>query len=192
MARISHQFGDKLIFIGNEIPQVDDIGTALKQDIIRRPMKHFPVAVIIEKVRLDNRWVSEKWEAIGVVPAFDAAADAPPRQIFSDAQRERYIAGHFPLQLFRDEVDNYHLNLTSPEPRVFVMWRLDDGFARPMEATLSYGEAARWLDSGEQCDGVPMPPEIADWLGDFVNTHYKPAVRHKVKRNDPFAGKRRP
>jgi hypothetical protein len=72
------------------------------------------------------------------------------------------------------------------------MWRLIEDFAQPMEATLSYGEAARWLDSGEQCDGVPMPREIADWLGDFVNTHYKPAVRHKVKRNDPFAGKRQP
>ncbi|WP_153130002.1 DUF3305 domain-containing protein [Dechloromonas hortensis] len=155
-------------------------------------MKQFPVAVIIEKKQLDNRWVSEKWEAIGVVPAFDAPVDAPPRQIFADEQRAQFLAGHFPLELFRDEVDNYHLNLTSPEPRVFVMWRMDEGFAKPMEASLSYGEAARWLDSGEQCDGVPMPPEIADWLGDFVNTHYKPAVRTKIKRNDPFAGKRRP
>lgn len=151
-------------------------------------MKHFPVAVIIEKTVLDNRWVSEKWEAIGVVPAFDAAVDVPDRRIFIDEQRERFLAGHFPLELFRDEVDNYHLNLTSPEPRVFVMWRLDEGFAKPTAVSLSYGEAARWLDSGEQCDGVPMPPEIADWLGDFVNTHYKPAMRKKNKRNDPFAG----
>lgn len=154
-------------------------------------MKQFPVAVIIEKTRLDNRWVSEKWEAIGVVPAFDAPADAPPRRIFADERREQFLAGHFDLELFRDEVDNYHLNLTSPEPRVFVMWRLVEDFALPAAATLSYGEAARWLDSGEQCDGVAMPPEIADWLGDFVNTHYKPAVRTKVKRNDPFAGKPR-
>lgn len=156
-------------------------------------MKHFPVAVIMEKVRLDNRWISEKWEAIGVVPAFDADPNgAAPRRIVSEADREQFLVGHFPLELFRDEVDNYHLNLTSPEPRVFIMWRLIEDFAQPMEATLSYGEAARWLDSGEQCDGVPMPPEIADWLGDFVNTHYKPAVRHKVKRNDPFVGKPRP
>ena len=155
-------------------------------------MKQFPVAVILEKIQLDNRWVSEKWEAIGVVPAFDAAVDAPARRIFADEQREQFLAGHFTLELFRDEVDNYHLNLTSPEPRVFVMWRMDEDFARPMEVTLSYGEAARWLDSGEQCDGVPMPPEIADWLGDFVNTHYKPAVRKKIKRNDPFAGQRQP
>ncbi len=150
-------------------------------------MKAFPVSVVIEKVRLDNRWASEKWEAIGVVPAFDAEVDAPVRRILADAEREQFLVGRFVLELFRDEVDNYHLNLTSPEPRVFVLWRLEDDFARPVSVTLSYGEAARWLDSGEQCDGVAMPPEIADWLGDFVNTHYKPAVRKKVRRNDPFA-----
>lgn len=155
-------------------------------------MKHFPVAVIIEKQRLDNRWVSEKWEAIGVVPAFEAEHGAPPQQIFGDEQRTRYLIGRFDLELFRDEVENYHLNLTSPAPRVFVMWRMEDDLALPVEVSLSYGEAARWLDSGEQCDGVPMPGEIADWLGDFVNTHYKPAPRKKLKRNDPFAGKARP
>ena len=156
-------------------------------------MKHFPVAVIIEKTRLDNRWVSERWEAIGVIPAFAAdPADCAPRRIVAEVDREQFLTGHFRLELFRDEVDNYHLNLTSPEPRVFVMWRMEEDIPRPVSVTLSYGEAARWLDSGEQCDGVAMPPEIADWLGDFVNTHYKPAVRHKVKRNDPFAGKRQP
>jgi hypothetical protein len=153
-------------------------------------MNQFSVAVIIEKVHLDNRWASERWEVVGVVPAFDGAVDAPPRRIFADDEREQFLFGPFSLELFRDEVDNYHLNLTSPEPRVFVLWRMDEDLARPVEVTLSYGEAARWLDSGEQCDGVPMPPEIAGWLGDFVNTHYKPAVRKKVKRNDPFAGPR--
>lgn len=149
-------------------------------------MKQFPVAVVVEKQLLDNPWVDEQWEVIGVVPAFDAMPGTPVRRLFSDDRREQFLAGRFALELFRDEVDNYHLNLLSPEPRVFVMWRMEEGFAHPVEVTLSYGEAARWLDSGEHCDGVPMPPEIADWLGDFVNTHYKPAVRRKVKRNDPF------
>lgn len=149
-------------------------------------MKRFPVAVIVEKLRLDNRWVGEKWEAIGVVPAFAMDLDAPMQRIFADPQREHFLFGRFDLALYRDEVENYHLNLTSPEPRVFVMWRLDEEIARPVSLTLSYGEAARQLDSGEQCDGVPMPPEIADWLGDFVNQHFKPAPRKKNKRNDPF------
>ena len=158
-------------------------------------MKQFPIAVIVEKTRLQNRWVSEKWEAIGVVANFDEALGGGPepgcRRIVAEADREQFLWTPFVLELFRDEVNNYHLNLTSPEPRVFVMWRLEDGVARPKEVTLSYGEAARWLDSGEQCDGVPMPPEIADWLGDFVNTHYQPAERKKIRRNDPFAAERR-
>ena len=159
-------------------------------------MKQFPIAVIVEKTRLQNRWVSEKWEVIGVVANFGEAlvsgCEVSSRQIVAEAEREQFLVGPFVLELHRDEVDNYHLNLTSPEPRVFVMWRLEDEIARPKEVTLSYGEAARWLDSGEQCDGVVMPPEIADWLGDFVNTHYKPAERKKIKRNDPFAGRRQP
>lgn len=148
-------------------------------------MQQFPIAVIIERVRLDNPWVSEKWEVVGVIPAFDAA-DAAPRQIFADTERTQYLVGGFALELFRDEVENYHLNLTSPLPKVFVMWRLEDDFARPLVTTVSYGEAARFLDSGEQVDGVGMPPEIADWLGDFVNTHYRPAPRKKIRRNDPL------
>jgi hypothetical protein len=56
-------------------------------------MKNFPIAVVIEKARLENRWASEKWEAIGVIPAFDAAVDAPPRRIFADEQREHFLAG---------------------------------------------------------------------------------------------------
>jgi hypothetical protein len=156
-------------------------------------MKTFPIAVIIERQQLDNRWVSEKWEVVGIVPAFDSPSDdSTPRRIFADAKCEQFLVGGFALELFRDEVDNYHLNITSPIPKVFVMWRMDEEagveskFARPIIVTVSYGEAARFLDSGEQVDGVAMPQEIADWVGDFVNTHYKPAGRKKVKRNDPL------
>ncbi len=35
-----------------------------------KAMKHpsISVAVIIERLTLDNQWCSEKWEAIGIVP----------------------------------------------------------------------------------------------------------------------------
>ena len=42
---------------------------------------------------------------------------------------------------------------------------MDGELARPATVSVSYGEAARWLDSGEQVDGVAMPREIADWVG---------------------------
>lgn len=159
-------------------------------------MKIFPIAVIIERRQLENRWVSDQWEVVGVVPAFDMPADdSTPRRIFADERCEQFLVGGFALELFRDEVDNYHLNITSPIPKVFIMWRMDEDedekFARPIIVTVSYGEAARFLDSGELVDGVAMPQEIADWVGDFVNTHYKPAVRKKMKRNDPLAQARK-
>jgi hypothetical protein len=163
-------------------------------------MSAFPIAVIMERRRLSNRWVEEAWEAVGVVPAFaaDAQADAagetgrpPARRIVADAERVQWLHAGFALELFRDEAENYFLNLSAPIPKVFVMWRREGGAALPHAVSVSYGEAARWLDSGEQVDGVAMAREIADWVGDFVNTHYRPAPRTKVRRNDPLGLERR-
>lgn len=150
-------------------------------------MDVFPVAVIIERLTLHDRWDSERWEAVGVLPDFDASLPAAAQRIYADADREQFRVGGLAIELFRDEAESYFLNLSSPVPKVFVMWRLEDGRARPVVITVSYGEAARLIDAGEQVDGVAMPREIADWSGDFVNRHYKPEPRRKVRRNDPFA-----
>lgn len=155
-----------------------------------KSMNRLAVAVIMEKRRLDNPWVDAAWEAVGVLPAFDDAGGAPQR-IVAEAEREHWRVSGFAIELFRDEAENYFLNLSAPVPKVFVMWRAEEGGARPMAVSVSYGEAARWLDSGEQVDGVAMPREIADWVGDFVNTHYKPEPKKKVKRNDPLGLDRR-
>lgn len=158
-------------------------------------MHQFPVAVIMERRSLHNRWVDEAWEAVGVVPAFEGGSatgevtDAP-RRILTETDRDQWLFAGFRLELFRDEVDNYFLNMSSPIPKVFVMWRKEGDIAIPATVSVSYGEAARWLDSGEQVDGIPMSRELADWVGDFVNTHYKPAPRRKVRRNDPLAQER--
>lgn len=144
------------------------------------------VAVIMERRRLDNPWVDEAWEAVGVLPSFDEN-DAAPRAIVSEDDRQHWRSGGLAIELFRDEAENYFLNMSAPIPKVFVMWRKEDDGARPMAVSVSYGEAARWLDSGEQVDGVPMSREMADWVGDYVNTHYRPEPRRKVRRNDPLA-----
>ncbi len=38
--------------------------------------------------------------------------------------------------------------------------------------TLSYYEAGRWLDAQETVEQVPAPPEVIDWVRDFVDAHY--------------------
>jgi hypothetical protein len=137
------------------------------------------VAVIMQRTALDNRWASEKWEAHGVVQ--DGQGPAQPRVIFDDGRCRHVLHTGLRLELFRDEAESYHLNLTSPEPKVFVLCRADEGDPGPALVTVSYAEAARWMDGGATVDGVAMPPDIYAWVGSFVEEHYVPRPK-KVRQ----------
>jgi hypothetical protein len=157
-----------------------------------------PVDVVMERVPLQNRWASERWQPVSVALA-EAVAPGEARIVRLpgvDGHDRWRLRGHM-VELHATEAEGYFLNLTAPEPKAFVMWRMhEEGepAARPVLVTLSYNEAARSLDAGEQVDGVPLAPALADWMRPFIVTHYRPEPRRKVRRNDPFAdadGKRR-
>jgi hypothetical protein len=142
--------------------------TALVPPSIRRF-----VAVVMERVRLDNRWVDHRWAAKAVVP------DVPPdhvgaRVLGQDEERTEILFPGLALWLRSPEAEGYFLNLSSPEPKVFVLWRMNGEIARPDLVTVSYNEGARWLDSGEQVDSVALPAELMPWIAEFVAAHYKP------------------
>ena len=148
----------------------------------------FPVAVVFRYTPLTNRWVSGCWAPAAVEPESPPAQAAAVDESTAAGACWRF-AGQW-LELHRSEAEGYHLNLTAPDPKVFVMWRLaDPGVAPPVDpvvVTVSYNEAARMLDGGEQVDAVPLPAEIRAWMQPFVAEHYKPEARRKVRRNDPF------
>jgi hypothetical protein len=144
------------------------------------PRLSYPLAVIMQRTALVNRWATEKWEAQGVVRDLDTSGAAPKVIV----EHERIIQVLHPglrLRLQRDEAEGYYLNLTSPEPKVFVLWRMVDEIARPEMLTVSYGEGTRWADSGEQVDGVPIPDDLLPWIAQFIEAHYRPEPR-KEKR----------
>jgi hypothetical protein len=134
------------------------------------------VAVIMERAALRNRWLDEKWEAKGVVQEVEAvtAAGSAPRVIVRTERTTQLLFPGHRIELKRDEAEGYYLNLTSPEPKVFVLWRLVDDVAQPQRLTVSYGEGARWADSGEQVDGVAIPTELIPWIAEYVEAHYRP------------------
>ena len=138
------------------------------------------LAVIMERKILANKWADFQWEAIGVIP--DSGQDVAPRRIYEDGQREQWLHAGFSVELFTDEAEFYYANITSPQPRVFVLWRFEEELARPALVTVSYGVAARMMDAGEQVDGVSMPAEISNWVAEFVNRHYKPEEKKKGGR----------
>ena len=152
----------------------------------------FPVAVIFQRTPLANKWASERWEPLAVQPSLDEAAAVPlPERLADVGGAARWRFGGHALELHRSEGEGYYLNITAPAPKVFVMWRMKDEGGDPpvfpVVVTVSYNEAARMLDGGEQVDAVPLPPEILAWMQPFVAANYTPEARRKLRRNDPFA-----
>lgn len=124
-----------------------------------------------------SRWVEAVWElAVVRLPSegIPEGCDA-----FFPAQ---------PIEVHPSEGEGYWLNLHSPAPCVFVMWRHEAADAAPVPTvvTLSYNEAGRMLDAGEQVEQRPMPEPLRAALEAWVAAHYTPETRRKVRRNDPF------
>jgi hypothetical protein len=70
---------------------------------------------------------------------------------------------------------------TPGEARVFVMWRMEQERAVPQFVTVSYDEASRWMDGGEQVDSVAMPAGLFAWVGEFVEKNYRPEPKKRIK-----------
>jgi len=152
----------------------------------------FPIAVDFRRVALDNRWISERWEPFAVVftPEETDVAGTPVASAL-DGSGDLWRFEHCTLELHISEAEGYYLNLSSPEPKVFVMWRLtpDEGVppVAPVRVTVSYNEAARSLDGGEAVDPVPMPDDLHALMREYVARHYRQERKQKAKRNDPHA-----
>src|SRR4051794_11144114 len=102
----------------------------------------------MQREKHPNRFEDWRHKVVEVVPD-EAAFGRTPRLLHDDGRVARRLFPGFRLELFADEGEGYHLNLTSNGPVWFVMWRADDEDASnawPVTVSLSYNEAGRWLD----------------------------------------------
>jgi hypothetical protein len=138
------------------------------------------LAVVMERVRLANRWATERWEAKGVVRDL-ASPGSSERVIVNDPDLTQILFPGLTLRLHPDEAEGYYLNITSPQPKVFVLWRMRDGTAHPAQLSVSYHEGARWMDAEETVDGVALPADLLPWIAEFAAAHYRPEPRRKAR-----------
>jgi hypothetical protein len=138
-------------------------------------MATMPIAVIMQRRKVNHRWADTAWAAIGVVP--DPGASDGVQPLVQAEDRETYLVSGLQLELYPDENDGYFENWAAPEPKVFVMWRMQGERAMPLLASVSYGEGTRMLDSGDATDGVAMAGEIHLWLTQYLQAHYQPRQR---------------
>jgi hypothetical protein len=139
------------------------------------------VAVVMRRLKQPSRWEDWRFDVADVVlaePAFGTA----PRLLRDDGREASWLHPGLPVELFRDEAEGYHLNLRTDAPVWFVMWHIDDADpsrAAPSAVTLSYNEAARWLDAQERVDNVPLQPQVRAWLQAWTDDHYKPEPKQR-------------
>jgi hypothetical protein len=138
----------------------------------------FPIAVVMQCRPAKSRWAEVVWEPFGVVSGY-AAGEV--KIIHDEAGVVQWLHPGFKLELHRDESEGYYLNVSARDPRVFVLWRMDEAQALPVEVTASSDEAARWLDGGHSVDGVAMPAEIYAWVGEYVENNYRPEPKKRIK-----------
>jgi hypothetical protein len=137
------------------------------------------VAVVMQRRLLESRWQSEAWEPVGVLTDYDG--DGAPRVIVEDGATTQWLYPGFDIDLRNDEADGYYMNVSTQQPSVFILWRMEEARAVPQFVTVSYAEAGRWMDAGERVDQVPMPRDLYAWVGGYVERNYRPEPKKKLR-----------
>ena len=141
------------------------------------------IAVIMQRRALESPWQSEAWEPVGVLLDYDGEGAA--RVIVEEGATTQWLYPGFDIELRRDEADGYYMNVTTEQPSVFILWRMEARMgadcAVPQYVTVSYAEAGRWMDAGERVDRVTMPREMWEWVGGYVERNYRPEPKKKQR-----------
>jgi hypothetical protein len=148
------------------------------------------VAVVMQRTPLDNRWQPYQWKPFEVTGGF-LLPEGDACCLREDPADTRWLFSGFDIRLFTDEAEGYFLNVSSPVPCWFVMWRIEEiegeEVAMPKHVTLSYNEAARLMDGGERVDTLPVASDVLERLHAFVQEHYRPEPKKK-RRKPSFEG----
>ena len=152
---------------------------------------HVRVAVLMRRERIDNRWQAWRWVLADVVP-HEPGFGEQPRLLYKGENEERWLHPGFKVELLVTDAEGYYLNVTTPQPCFWVVWRMeeeaalaDEPVAVPQRVTLSYHDAGRWLDAQEPVEQVPAPLDVVQWMQHFVDQHHVLEVKRR-KRPESF------
>ena len=150
---------------------------------------HVTVAVLMRREQVQGamaRWQPWRWVLADVLPQ-EASFGSSPRCLRQTEHEVLWLYPDWSVELFADDAEGYWLNVTSPTPGYFVMWRLLDAadggepVAVPQAVSLSYHDAGRWLDAQETVENVPAPPEVIEWARAFAELHFVPEEKKRQR-----------
>ncbi len=147
------------------------------------------VAVLMRREPVQGpmaRWQPWRWTLSEVVP-HEPGFGQQARCLRESEDEALWLYPDCAVELFTDDAEGYWLNVTSPTPAYFVLWRMsepEDGsvpLAVPQAVSLSYHDAGRWLDAQETVETAPAPPEVVDWVRAFAATHFIPEPKRRQR-----------
>jgi hypothetical protein len=143
--------------------------------------------VLVEyQVVRDNRWIDGRWAVTGVVAGEQLADNGlHSKLVHSSEAGQQYLWSGLSVELHPDDAESYYCNLMSDHPGVFVICsEAQDEPLQPAIVTLSYGEAASYMETDQRVERVEMPAELYRWLEQYVLANYVPEKKKKRKRDD--------
>ncbi|SFC28070.1 Protein of unknown function [Marinospirillum celere] len=127
----------------------------------------WPLWVRLEKkVGISRGWESITWEVAEI----------------SHLPLEHPESVRLELQLFKDLRSAYRFNLSSQNPKLFVVCQETEQGLVPHQISSCQDVAADYMDAGQPVLDIPLPAPIHAWMEAFMAHHGE---------EDPRAGKRR-
>ena len=152
-----------------------------------------PMSILMQKD-------AKGWQVIGILPSPATQAGQACRELVrDDGVSQIYRWEGLELPLVPDACDDYWFNLTSAQPRLYVICQADaDGAPVPLRITADQDDSVAAEEVDEWFFQAAMPAQIVFWIKDYVATHWRPGPRKqksKGKEKDKYRqdeGRRRP
>src|SRR6056297_2194232 len=143
-----------------------------------------PMTVMMERT-------GSRWQVIGILPSSQTSDGIPRRELVRDGGDNCiYRWEGLDLLLTPDACDDYWFNLTSAQPRVYVICQTgSDGEPVPLRITANQDESVAAEEVEELFYQAAMPANVVFWIREYVATHYRPGPRKqkiKGKKGDKY------
>lgn len=130
-----------------------------------------------------NQWCDRRADLIALAPASAAAAPAAAaaEMLAADAAEKIFRWRALPLPLEKEWAESIHANLTSPQPRLFLVYRIENDTILPT-LTVAGDEAAGYGEVDDSVLALTLPAWLLAPIQQFVARHYQPRQKKIRKR----------
>jgi uncharacterized protein DUF3305 len=146
------------------------------------------VGVVVERRKAKGPWSDFLWRPVSIFSGTPSTAPWTP--LSEPNEVTLFYAGEAVIELHRTETVNYRDNLGSGAPSLWVILQptASDPPYRLLAVTADPAEGEAFTDAGNNLvEAVPMPPDIAAMVDEFILSHHveRPFVKRQRDQNSP-------